>query len=254
MQYTAPTPTNLSPGKDFSADVIEGTLSDLRSALNGTVGCYRHPGGRNIVNDNQSIVADTLQPGACVEVYRTDPFIVGPQSFVATDSQSTDRVAFADYASDGYPAGASVSFVAGASGKAFVTTSCSLEKSSSAHMISQTGYKFHETRIVSSLYVSVDGAAPVVIGSATSSRMWRMDGDTAASAPGDSHQVTSPNCFAVYDVSAGSQYSFFMRLLLTTTFSDQDLTPGFHGNPSSTTTFIQLVGNGSSATAFLVTA
>ena len=241
MQYTAPLPAVLGPGKDFSADVIEDTFTDLREALNGTIGCYHHPDGGNIVHDNESIEADTLQPGACVEVSRTDPFIVGPQSFVVLEPKAATRVAFAGYQSVGYPAGASVTFVAGSSGKAFVTTACSFEDSSSSHMIAQPNYVDHTVTVVSTLHVSVDGGVIVEVPGSAVTRMWTMDGSSQ-----DSHQSTSPTCFGVYDVSAGSQYSFFMKL----TFILQGNMGG--GGLGSEIVFIQLVGNGSSATAILV--
>ena len=241
MQYTAPSPAVLGPGKDFSADVVEEAFTGLREALNGTIGCYHHPEGGNIVNDNESIEADTLQPGACVEVYRTDPFVVGPQSFVVLEPKAASRVAFSGYQSVGYPAGASVTFVSGSSGKAFVTTSCSIEDSSSSHMIAQPNYVDHTVTLVSTLHVSVDGGAVVEVPGSTVSRMWTMNGSSQ-----DSHQSTSPTCFGVYDVVAGSQYSFFMKL--TYTLQGNLSPPGL----GSEIVFVQLVGNGSSATAILV--
>ena len=244
MKYTAPPASLIGSGKDFDALPVENGFLSARSVLNGTVGCYHRFHGKNIKNDRVSVGADSVQPGALCEVFRTEVIVTGPESYAPCEPKATDKVPWGPYSKYFYPGGASISFYASSTGQALISYEVGLEKSNSAHVLAQTGYAFHEISCRSELKYrkGTPSSPPVATASVAGSvcrRKAHMEGATTA----DSHQATSLSGQGLVDVTEGEFVSVWVEI---------SLTPNINGTPSSAAMFMQLVGPGSSITATLI--
>jgi len=252
MKYTAP-PTfgagAIAPGHPFKAETTREAFVRLREVLGGTVGDYRGSAGNNIRNNRVSLGARDFQPGALAEVFRSDPFTTGPQNYLLPDLLTSSPAPFGNTLTPrSEPAGACVSFVPRANGRAYIFLSSGFEWADSRHIVATAGanYKFHDLRFEAKIIRSI-GTQTAAISGTEVDVAWRVK-DTADG----KGQVNSASLFYLDGVVANQVYSYHLRLDIHCTVEmgadKHTAAAGMTGSNS----FAQFIGSGSSATAVVV--
>jgi len=241
--------TSIDVDQAFSALPPRRALQRLRAIMNTTIGDYRHTGGQNIKNNRYALGPRVFQPGSLVDVFRTDPFIVGPQNFFLVDTNNPGTpypFGSAVRSNRMEPAGCSLSLTPRANGVAYIMMSCGIGWSYGTHAKSQLGssYKYHDFRLTSKIHYSINGSAPVGISTSECEDYWRMTTDSA--------MANSVQLFSSLNVVGGSRYDFKMQVEAFARASG----PVGHGVPAAPTTgtafYFQMIGTGSSATVAVV--